>query len=48
MTPPADLKTRIIAALRHPNPDIVTKAVAERFRELYPNGRPGAPLSPQD
>jgi pantetheine-phosphate adenylyltransferase len=28
--------------------ELVTKAVAERFRELYPNGRPGAPLSPQD
>jgi len=27
---------------------LVTPAVAERFRELYPNGRPGAPLSPQD
>jgi len=28
--------------------ELVTPAVAERFRELYPNGRPGAPLSPQD
>ena len=27
---------------------LVTAAVARRFRELYPNGRPGAPLSPQD
>ena len=27
---------------------LVTPAVAKRFRELYPNGRPGAPLSPQD
>ena len=28
--------------------ELVTNAVAERFHELYPNGRPGAPLSPQD
>jgi pantetheine-phosphate adenylyltransferase len=27
---------------------LVTRAVAERFRELYPDGRPGAPLSPQE
>jgi len=27
---------------------LVTQAVADRFRELFPNGRPGAPLSPQD
>jgi len=27
---------------------LVTPEVARRFRELYPNGRPGAPLSPQD
>ena len=27
---------------------LVTAPVARRFRELYPNGRPGAPLSPQD
>ena len=27
---------------------LVTDAVARRFRELYPNGRPGAPLSPQE
>ena len=27
---------------------LVTPAVAERFRELYPDGRPGAPLSPQE
>ena len=26
----------------------VPEAVAHRFRELYPNGRPGAPLSPQE
>ena len=27
---------------------LVTDEVALRFRELYPNGRPGAPLSPQE
>ena len=27
---------------------LVSPAVAKRFRELYPNGRPGAPLSPQE
>jgi pantetheine-phosphate adenylyltransferase len=27
---------------------LVTPVVARRFRELYPNGRPGAPLSPQE
>jgi pantetheine-phosphate adenylyltransferase len=27
---------------------LVTPAVAARFRELYPDGRPGAPLSPQE
>ncbi len=27
---------------------LVTEEVAKRFRELYPNGRPGAPLSPQE
>jgi pantetheine-phosphate adenylyltransferase len=27
---------------------LVTAGVAKRFRELYPNGRPGAPLSPED
>jgi pantetheine-phosphate adenylyltransferase len=27
---------------------LVPAAVAERFRELFPNGRPGAPLSPQE
>ena len=27
---------------------LVTAKVAERFRELYPNGRPGAPLGPED
>ncbi len=28
--------------------EIVPPAVAQRFRELYPDGRPGAPLSPQE
>jgi len=28
--------------------ELVPKAVARRFRELFPNGRPGAPLSPQE
>jgi len=27
---------------------LVTDEIAARFRELYPNGRPGAPLSPQE
>jgi pantetheine-phosphate adenylyltransferase len=27
---------------------LVTDAVAKRFRELYPNGRPGPPLSPEE
>ena len=27
---------------------LVTPVVARRFRVLYPNGRPGAPLSPQE
>ena len=27
---------------------LVPDAVATRFRELFPNGRPGAPLSPQE
>jgi pantetheine-phosphate adenylyltransferase len=27
---------------------LVPTAVARRFRELFPNGRPGAPLSPQE
>ncbi len=27
---------------------LVTDEVVRRFRELYPNGRPGAPLSPQE
>ena len=28
--------------------ELVPQAVAKRFRELYPNGRPGAPLSPAE
>ena len=28
--------------------ELVPKAVSERFRELYPDGRPGAPVSPQE
>ena len=28
--------------------ELVPDAVARRFRELYPDGRPGAPLSPQE
>jgi pantetheine-phosphate adenylyltransferase len=28
--------------------DLVPEAVARRFRELFPDGRPGAPLSPQE
>jgi pantetheine-phosphate adenylyltransferase len=28
--------------------DLVPDAVARRFRELFPDGRPGAPLSPQE
>jgi pantetheine-phosphate adenylyltransferase len=28
--------------------ELVPKPVAERFRELYPDGRPGAPVSPQE
>ena len=28
--------------------DLVPEAVARRFRELHPNGRPGAPVSPQE
>jgi pantetheine-phosphate adenylyltransferase len=27
---------------------LVPATVASRFRELFPNGRPGAPLSPQE
>jgi pantetheine-phosphate adenylyltransferase len=28
--------------------DLVPEAVASRFRELFPQGRPGAPVSPQE
>ena len=28
--------------------ELVPEAVARRFRELFPNGQPGAPLSPQE
>ena len=28
--------------------ELVPRAVARRFAELYPNGRPGAPVSPQE
>ena len=28
--------------------ELVPEAVARRFRELYPDGRPGAPVSPQE
>ena len=28
--------------------ELVPEAVARRFRELYPDGRPGAPLSPEE
>jgi pantetheine-phosphate adenylyltransferase len=28
--------------------DLVPEAVASRFRELFPDGRPGAPVSPQE
>jgi pantetheine-phosphate adenylyltransferase len=28
--------------------ELVPDAVAKRFRELYPDGRPGAPVSPQE
>jgi pantetheine-phosphate adenylyltransferase len=28
--------------------DLVPEPVARRFRELFPQGRPGAPVSPQE
>jgi hypothetical protein len=28
--------------------ELVPESVARRFRELFPNGRGGAPLSPQE
>jgi pantetheine-phosphate adenylyltransferase len=37
-----------IAAFGGKVDELVPEAVARRFRELYPNGRPGAPLSPAD
>ena len=37
-----------IASFGGPVDELVPPSVAARFRELYPDGRPGAPLSPQD
>ncbi|MFN8222284.1 MAG: pantetheine-phosphate adenylyltransferase [Gaiellales bacterium] len=37
-----------IAAFGGKVDDLVPEAVAARFKELYPNGRPGAPLSPAE
>jgi pantetheine-phosphate adenylyltransferase len=37
-----------IASFGGPVDELVPPAVAERFRELFPDGRPGAPLSPQE
>ena len=37
-----------IASFGGPVDDFVPKAVSQRFRELYPDGRPGAPVSPQE
>ncbi len=37
-----------IAAFGGKVDELVPAAVARRFRELYPDGRPGAPLSPQE
>ncbi len=37
-----------IAAFGGKVDDLVPPAVARRFRELFPQGRPGAPLSPQE
>ncbi len=37
-----------IAAFGGNTDELVPKAVAQRFRELYPQGRPGAPVSPQE
>jgi hypothetical protein len=28
--------------------ELVPEAVAKRFAELYPDGRPGAPVSPRE
>jgi pantetheine-phosphate adenylyltransferase len=37
-----------IAAFGGKVEELVPEAVARRFRELHPNGRPGAPVSPQE
>jgi pantetheine-phosphate adenylyltransferase len=37
-----------IAAFGGSVDELVPAAVAKRFRELYPEGRPGAPVSPQE
>jgi pantetheine-phosphate adenylyltransferase len=37
-----------IASFGGPVEELVPATVAARFRELFPNGRPGAPLSPQE
>jgi pantetheine-phosphate adenylyltransferase len=37
-----------IAAFGGKVDELVPPAVAKRFAELYPNGRPGAPVSPQE
>jgi len=37
-----------IAAFGGKVDELVPPAVAKRFAQLYPNGRPGAPLSPQE
>jgi pantetheine-phosphate adenylyltransferase len=37
-----------IAAFGGKVDELVPKAVARRFRELFPDGRPGAPVSPQE
>ncbi len=37
-----------IAAFGGKVDELVPESVARRFRELYPNGRPGAPVSPQE
>jgi pantetheine-phosphate adenylyltransferase len=37
-----------IASFGGPVDELVPPEVADRFRELYPDGRPGAPVSPQE
>jgi pantetheine-phosphate adenylyltransferase len=37
-----------IAAFGGKVEELVPAAVAKRFRELFPDGRPGAPVSPQE